>query len=408
MFLSVLVSRVEPDGSLVVDLADDRGPVVRFGPLGEGMPWARLEGEYWVPTDHDYGVLLVNEVHERRKDLPIHRYLAGVPQEHLDTFNRLRYLQATVLALYARWPEARELLEVNPVLLWLLADRYATDPGVRHEVPGWLLLPQKDLLERVLGAPARPTQVRFLQKLALDIGDHAVLTAVRRALVATGVVTGLRHWPKVPAGLLSLFVEAPEVAELVWLREEAATTRNDYDLMRVVSQRRRLLRDTTRMIAILNEGQEGERFDIRRYRSARGVQAMHDRLIRAARQLGWTKLLDTDVSPEQAFPAPPISSDERFSAIANVAELVREGEEMHHCVVTRVADVMAGECALYQVNVGGERATLEVALSRKGEPLAIDEFRLACNAEPSEAAWGAAREWFERGQREWVRRNGGR
>ncbi len=129
-------------------------------------------------------------------------------------------------------------------------------------------------------------------------------------------------------------------------------------------------------------------------------------LLTAARKLGWAKLLEADVAPTQAFPAPPIPSDERFAAIANVAELIQEAERMKHCVVTRAADVAAGACALYRVKVAGERATLELSLGPNGEPLEIDQFRLACNAEPSAAAWGAAQNWLEEGRRRWRERGG--
>jgi hypothetical protein len=120
-----------------------------------------------------------------------------------------------------------------------------------------------------------------------------------------------------------------------------------------------------------------------------------------ARKLGWAKLLEADVAPTQVFPAAPIPSDERFSAISNVAELIQEAERMKHCVVTRAADVAAGACALYRVDIAGERATLELSLGRDGEPLDIDQFRLACNAEPSVAAWSAAQWWLAEGRRRW-------
>jgi hypothetical protein len=211
----------------------------------------------------------------------------------------------------------------------------------------------------------------------------------------------------VPSGFLPLVLEAPVVAELGWLREEAATIGNDYDAARVVQRYLRLLRDTGRMVGIMNVALPDDPIDLRAYRSVKSVKTLHDRLIVMARQLGWAKLLEADVAPTQVFPAPPIPSDERFSAIANVAELLAEAERMKHCVVTRAADVAAGACALYRVNVAGERATLEVSVGRNGEPLAIVEFRLACNAEPSAAAWEVARRWFEEGRRRW-REHGGR
>ena len=69
MFLSALVSQLESDGSLTVDLTDERGPVLRFGPLAEDMPWARLEGG----RPYDVGVTPVSAGDRRalRADLEL-------------------------------------------------------------------------------------------------------------------------------------------------------------------------------------------------------------------------------------------------------------------------------------------------------------------------------------------------
>jgi hypothetical protein len=242
--------------------------------------------------------------------------------------------------------------------------------------------------------------------VTLTAGDRAALAALQRVVGNKGLVSKLRHWRVVPSGLLPLVLEGPVVAELEWLREEAATIGNDYDAARVVQRYRRLLRDTVRMIGLVNAAVNEAPIDLRAYRSVKSFKTLHDRLLTVARKLGWAKLLEADVAPTQVFPAPPIPSDERFSAITNVAELLAEAEKMKHCAVTRAADVAAGACALYRVKVAGERATLELSVGRNGEPLAIDEFRLACNAEPSEAAWEAARRWFEEGRRRWRERGG--
>jgi hypothetical protein len=220
------------------------------------------------------------------------------------------------------------------------------------------------------------------------------------------LVAKLRHWRCVPSGFLTLMHESPAVAELAWLREEAEAIQNDYDAARVVQRYRRLLRDTVRMIGLVNAAVQEAPIDLRSYRSEKSVEVLHDRLLTVARKLGWAKLLEADVAPTQAFPIPPIPSDQRFSAITNVAEIIQEAERMKHCVATRAGDVMAGACALYRVNVAGERATLELSLAPNGEPLEIDQFRLACNAEPSEAAWSAAQRWLEEGRQRWRERGG--
>ena len=147
---------------------------MRVGPFGAGMPWERQEGERWVGTDHDDGVLLVNAAHESRQDLPVLRYLATVPVAVIDAARCMAYRQATVLQLCARWPDACDLLQSNPTLLWLVADRYAADPSARHWVPLMLRRPQRRLLEFVLQQPVREAQVRCLGGW-FCAGDRATL-----------------------------------------------------------------------------------------------------------------------------------------------------------------------------------------------------------------------------------------
>ena len=401
MFLSQLISNLEPDGSLVVDLADEGGPTIRFAPFESGMAWERREGERWVGTDHDYGVLLVHDAHDARPRLPVSRYLAAVPAEIRETLNRIRIWQATVLQLCARWPAARDLLKANPVLLWLVAERYATEPDVRHLVPGLLSEPQRKLLAWVLQQPVRPAQVRFLSRVVLNTGDRVVLENVRRLVEEEASVMKLAHWPRVPSGLLGVFIEAPAVAELNWLREEIVQASDFWMIGRVVEARRRFLRDTVRMLGVLRRDGDRGGYDIRQYRSWKSLKALHDRMITAARRAGWGTLLDAELPATQAFPPLPIPSDARFQGITTVGEVIAEAERMHHCVVTRASDVMAGRCALYRVNAAGQRATLEVGLGRDGAPLTIEEFRLACNAEPSDAAWDVAEKWLEEGRQRW-------
>jgi hypothetical protein len=47
-----------------------------------------------------------------------------------------------------------------------------------------------------------------------------------------------------------------------------------------------------------------------------------------------------------------------------------------------------------------------LSLGRAGAPLAIEELGLACNAEPSDAAWRTALARLEEGRRRWRERGG--
>jgi hypothetical protein len=78
---------------------------------------------------------------------------------------------------------------------------------------------------------------------------------------------------------------------------------------------------------------------------------------------------------------------------------------MQNCVVFRAGEAMRGISAIYRVQVAGQRGTLQISVGRNGEPGSIEEFKLARNAEPSEAAREAVRQWLAAGQRRWRERD---
>ena len=402
MFLSPFVSRLEEDGSLVVDLAAQGKPRLRFGPIEAGMPWERWERDRWVPTDHDYGILIVNPAHETREGLPVHRYLAGMPRETIEAFHRVRYLQATVLQLYARWPAARDLARCNFVLLWLLALEYHADPDRRHKVLEALDLPQRSLLAVILQERLRQAQVRLLQKVVLDSGSRAALLNLRQLVADEGKVMSLRHWPQVPSSLMPLLLLAPCLATFHPLRVDVAGASMQWQFDRISGERARLLGDTIRLAGLLQPDGFAERV-ITRIRSWTRVEALHDRMTRTAQALGWEMLLDSEIKPEQKLGPPPIPGNQAFVPIQTVAELIDESAQMRHCVVIRARDAIDGLVAIYRVNTAGQRCTLEVSIGEDMEPIAIEEFKSACNAEPSAQARQAAEHWFAEGRSAWAR-----
>ena len=402
MFLSPQVSALESDGSLVVDLADKRGPRLRFGPIDAGMDWSRWEADRWVPTDHDYGVLLVNKAHESRKALPILDYLAGVPEHVLGILDCVRYVQATVLQLWARWPSAQDLLQNNFALLWILASEYVVSPDRRHLILDALNLPQRDLLSVILRQRPRQAQVRLLRRVVLDSGNREALLNIRRFVADGERVMRFRHWPQIPAGLVSLLFEAPYLATFHPLRAEVDAASRQWEFKAIVSERARLLRDTIRLAELLQPQEFAARV-MTRYRTWSRVEDLHDKMIRTAQVLGWEVLLDSGITVDQRLSKPPIPASEGFVPIVTVGELIAESETMSHCVMIRARDAIDGVAAIYRVNVAGQRCTLEISIGDDMEPLAIEQFKLACNKDPSLEAWGAAERWFSDGRKMWAR-----
>ena len=403
MFLSGQVSRLESDGGLTIDLGSRGGPKLRFGPLASGMPWERWENGHWVPTDHDYGVLLVNKAHESRKSLPVLDYLLGLPKDVLELFYGVRWLQATMLQLWARWPQARDLMQSNFALFCLVSLEYAASPDRRHLIIDALGRRQRHLLALILRQHVRAAQVRSLRRVVFDVGNRNALLNLCRFVADEDRVMAFRHWSKLPTSLLSLFLEAPFLAEFQPLRTQVDAASRSWEFEAIAEERGRLLHDTLRLARMLQPKGFGAQV-IPRYRSWARIDRLHDQMLRAAETLGWRALLDSGIKVEQQLCKPPIPAAEGFAPIETVADLVAESAAMSHCVLVRARDAIEGLAAIYRVEVAGERGTLEISLGDEMEPLTIEQFKLACNKEPSREAWDAADKWFAEGRSAWIRR----
>lgn len=388
MFLSPLITELSDSGHLIVDLADDDGPKLRFGSFESGMLWERWEGNRWTVTETDYGVMFANRAHELRKNLPVQYYLAGVPSPVVEALYGIPYLQATIFKFCAYWEIARKLLTSNPILLWMVAENYNNSPAFRDELPILFELPQRVILEVLLNAPVRPVQVRFLTHIRLSWGDRSTLTLIRNLCKNQDHVLRLKHWDNIPSLFLSLLWEAPYLADSSWLREEVAGQMwGNRDL---VTLDFKLLQDTVRLMKSRTEWQRY----LLQCRSWVEVQAVHDTILTSMRaQTGYG-----GIAPDTVFPRPPVRADRHFVPITTMKGLIDEGQAMHHCVATRAPEIISGSSYIYKVSVAGERGTLEVTIRPDRKPAYIEAFKLACNKEPSPATWKAARQWLSNAQ----------
>lgn len=252
-----------------------------------------------------------------------------------------------------------------------------------------LRLPQRKLLGHVLGAEARQAQVRFLKKVVLDNADEHTLGALVPLVKDVAFVLAFKHWRTIPGALLPLLAEEPALCHFTLLRQELDAAQDDYQIRGTIQQRARLVRDTVRMARLLTTRRSRQPVVLRNTQW-RGVRALHDRLLKTFGAHGPRAILDSEVDPFRPFPADPMPASPYFAQIRNAAELADEGEAMHHCVLTRAPEALAGRSAIYRVRLAGERATIDISLGEDGRPVAIEDFRLACNAEPSERAWAIA------------------
>jgi hypothetical protein len=390
MFLSALVSRYQTDGSLTVDLRDEDGPLVRYGPYAAGMPWYRWTDRGWVETAFDWGARLLNRAHQSRNDLPVLHYLKSWPPDLVNALYPLWYAQSTAMQLSAHYPAARDLAISNPILLWLVAERYAEDASWRSWMPAALALSQRELLAAVLDATAvRPAQVRFLRKIVLMDGKQTTLAQIREVAGDEEAVMALRHWPRLPSNLLEI-ASGPLLHHIHWLRDRLASADDPWVLRRILEDKVDLLLYTNQLLGILAPDSADDLVRLSCH-DWEAVQRLHEVVNEILSDEG-----EEPQDPKVAFGTPPIPSNGNFQAITTVAELDQEGRSMRHCAASRARRVLSGSCYLYRVEICGERATLQLGI--KAHKLVIEEFRLRQNGKPSAQAWAAARAWVEAAQ----------
>ena len=393
MFLSRLISRCEPDGSLVLDLQKEFGATFRCGPFSRGMPWEKLSDGRWVDTTPDPDVQLINRAHAAHPGLPVLEYLRDWPQDLLAVLYPIWFGQAQIMQLCARYGAARDLAWSNPVLLWLVAARILEDPAWQPDLRQLLSLTQRAILGHLLDqADVRPEQVRFLRKIVIMDGDHRALEEIRRTVAASDAVSSMRHWRRVPSDLLHI-LPGRLLPNLHWLARRLGQVSERWEIDHIIGDRLTLLTDTSRLL------EPHPAMASRRLLSAHGrdfddLHRLHNLLV-----LMLNSEPELTGKRDRFLGPPPIPSDSRFQAITTLRALRDEGRAMRHCVATRARDVLAGHCYIYRVFLPKERGTLQVGI--QGDGYVVDAFRLADNEEPSPEAWDEVELWVEQG---WVGR----
>ena len=231
------------------------------------------------------------------------RYLAAVPVEIREALNRIRCGRRRCCSSRRGGRRRGTCSKSNPVLLWLVAERYAAEPEIRHQVP--------EVLQRHAAEGAR---------VGAATGGAACAGAVRRADHAQHRRRGgTRDRASARGGRGGREEAAPtgrgyrpgcsrsSSRHLPWPNSTGSGRklpgRGTSGLCgRIVESRRRFVRDTVRMLGVLRRDGDRGSYDIRQYRSWKSLKALHDRLIAAARQAGWGTLLDAELPATQGLP----------------------------------------------------------------------------------------------------------
>lgn len=80
-----------------------------------------------------------------------------------------------------------------------------------------------------------------------------------------------------------------------------------------------------------------------------------------------------------------LNNDKRFKLITRASELVKEGEEMGHCVGTYIEDVNKGYCIISKAQIGDDRVTIEFYIENNA--FYPRQVQLKYNRRPSEQTY---------------------
>ncbi len=387
MLIEEKITRLTPAGELEIDLRPVHDVCLLYTPWETGLHMYRLKGGTWIGEPNwDLGIPLVTQAERAEAGVPLKRFVDGIPAGFRTLAARFIYNQVLLLGWAARYPGARDLLQNNPVLLWLMVGAAQRSDWSEHRVKTLLQRKQHEILQQVTGTGTK-TAARYLRKLVLRRGDKRELRLVIWSTRQEGLMACLRQLSAVPIHVVAALYRCPALATDAMVRSLANSLSDDLDIPAALSQAaliQQVWEDTVRLGNAL-EIQNTEQV-VRRCSSFEQLNRLHDR---------WTKSLNSrriDKEASIGFPPPPVEGSKTIQPIRNSTALREEGRMMAHCVGSYTDKVLSGRSYIYKV-FEPERATLELKI--QGDRIAIGEFRLKNDDIPSEDTLKVVDEWLE-------------
>jgi hypothetical protein len=273
-----------------------------------------------------------------------------------------------LLNLWLRVPDGRELFDDVPTLAWLAASSWCFKTHAvqrplrslrslvkkpRSHLLRWLDLPDGDGIVRLLRT-VRPRDLNPMQAVAIC---RVLRDEARR-----------RWWRSLPqpAGADAVHLLAYRMPLTFPLVRAISEGRNVGDVGHEMTVAH-VLDDTIRMLHILERMEQ--RDVIARIESPERLLEEHNRLahdfarLRAARDGAGGR--PGGLALEKEMP-PPLAPTPWMRPITNITDLLREGDEMHHCVASYESGIAARSFYVYAVHHPSGRATLGIRRDDRG------------------------------------------
>ena len=284
----------------------------------------------------------------------------------------------------ARSAAAVDLLQQNPLLLWLLADTVRTQHWGAEKTDQLLRSRHIEILERVTGVRSK-SALKILRKIEPLKGSKEELRLVRTIIQSEELRRPLVHLPSVSVCGLAVLECLPQFSGSQLLQaifSQQFVRLNDGLIS--ISESKPIWDDALYLAQLLEIGDAN--LALKRCSSLEDIQRLHDR---------WMNRLNSRshllVNGNKAFPPPPLPGNADIHPIQSEEDLYLEGRLMHHCIAAYARRVHIGQCYIYRV-MQPERGTLE--LQCRNSAYTIGQFNLARNGSPSQGSWEIVQEWF--------------
>ena len=350
---------------------------------GRGLKWwSEISGEIEIPSLlQDPGIDLLSSsespaVIQWQQTIPadIRERVAFYPEHPIVSLYILRH-----------WPEANDLLESNPLLLWLALDYAIINNWNIADLRTSLGLTQHELLQRI-GLSGTRSSCRILRKIKIEQLGLAEKQAIRQIWKQPDSLRRMSHYSTITYQALTLIKQYPWIAgqPLASVFEEMDCNWQHAELMRTIQDIFRMSQDEERL-----------QRQISNCISTNAVNNIHDRLVEETNNYNpnpYNILLDNRGSPVP-FPAPPHPGTDLIQPIANQDALAEEGRKMQHCVYSYIRDIQTGRYYVYHMD-SPQRLTIGVRV-RDGKIVNHDQIKGILNCRAHVEALEIVMDWFQ-------------
>ncbi|MDX2471663.1 MAG: PcfJ domain-containing protein [SAR324 cluster bacterium] len=362
---------------------------------GQGLEWYAEEDE-GLPSSSDLGLNLLDWecLQDSNDALAVRQFLKAIPFLVRKACRPYVSYQFTMLQVVAQYPAAKDLMNTNPNLLWLICF-WGRESGRTLDQIGELLRYRKrDLLSMILN-PITPLAVRLVQRIQAEAFTFVEYQVILEFLRSTDILIHFAHVRTLPIPLLELTNQHPTFSEWiirVFLRhkEESAQVRflgevweavdTLYDLSRLAKHLRIDLGLSLRRInrvggLIFLKDRWRHQFglllaDIDNYDNGE-MPPLSERISNWLLRPKLTVLRKLDkfgINLERValgikdgckFPKPPIEGTQDIRPLCSSYQMLQEGREMNHCVASYRDRILSGASYIYAIHQP-ERGTIEI------------------------------------------------